>query len=332
MSRRAEGLGALVGLDEIRAAAARIAGVVRRTPTIVLSRNSEGQIGLKCENLQRGGAFKLRGAYNFVSQLEGERRVRGVITYSSGNHGRAVALAARELGIPAVVVVPTDAPKVKVEAILRTGAEIYKEGTTSIERQRKAEEIATQRDMTIVPPFDHPHIIAGQGTVGLEIVEDWPQVERVVVPVGGGGLLAGVAAAVKATVPAAEVYGVEPAGAASMRKSLDAGEPVMLDSVASVADGLKPVRPGTLTFEHVRSLAADVVLVEDGEILRAMAWCAMEARLVVEPSGAAAVAAFLSGRLPQPQRPTALVLSGGNVDLTDWARWVSEHGRSASDA
>lgn len=332
MSRQAEGPGALVGLDEIRGAAVRIAGVVRRTPTVTLSRSSGGRVGLKCENLQRGGAFKLRGAYNFVSQVERERRARGVITYSSGNHGRAVALAARELGIPAVVVVPTDAPAVKVEAILRSGAEIYKEGTTSIERQRKAEAIATQRDMTIVPPFDHPHIIAGQGTVGLEIIEDWPQVERVVVPVGGGGLLAGVAAAVKAERPAVEVYGVEPAGAASMRRSLDAGEPVMLDSTASVADGLKPVRPGTLTFEHVRSLATDVVLVEDEEILRALAWCAAEARLVVEPSGAAAVAAFLAGRLPEPERPTVLVLSGGNLDPTDWARWVSEYGGSAADA
>jgi threonine dehydratase len=327
-----EGSGVLVGLDDIRTAAARIAAVVRRTPILTLPSGSGARIGLKCENLQRGGAFKLRGAYNFVSQLEAERRARGVITYSSGNHGRAVAIAARQLGITAVVVVPTDAPTVKVEAILRDGAEIYKEGTTSIERQRKAEEIAAQRDMTIVPPFDHPHIVAGQGTVGLEIIEDWPQMERVVVPVGGGGLLAGVAAAVKAALPAVEVYGVEPVGAASMRRSLDAGEPVMLDSVNSVADGLKPVRPGTLTFAHVRSLATDVVLVDDEEILRALAWCAEEARLLVEPSGAAAVAALLSRRLPEPERPTALVLSGGNVNPTNWARWVSEHGRSAADA
>jgi len=324
--KQAGEIGDLISIADVRAAARRIAGVARRTPLLEVSHApGGGRVGLKCENLQRGGAFKLRGAYNFVAQLAEDERSHGVITYSSGNHGRAVALAARELGIAATVVVPIDAPRVKVEGIRRLGAEILEEGTTSVERQRRAEQVAAERGMVIVPPFDHPHIIAGQGTVGLEIVEDWPDVERVVAPIGGGGLLAGVAAAVKALRLDVEVFGVEPVGAAAMRRSLDAGRLVQLDSIATVADGLRPVRPGELTFAHVRRLVTDVILVEDEEILAALAWCAEEARLLVEPSGAATVAALISGRMPEPTAATVLVLSGGNVDPIDWGRWVSEH-------
>lgn len=329
---RPGGIEQLVTLDEVRAAAQRIGGVVRRTP-LVVERSGlpapAGQLRLKCENLQRGGAFKLRGAYNFIALLPEGERARGVITYSSGNHGRAMALAASELAVPAVVVVPVDAPEVKVEAIRRLGAEVFSEGTTSLERQRRAEEIAAARGMVIVPPFDHRHIIAGQGTAGLEIVEDWPELQRVLVPVGGGGLLAGVAAAVRALVPQAEILGVEPSGAASMRRSLEAGQPVLLETVASVADGLKPVRPGDLTFAHARQLVDDIVVVEDEEILKALAWIAEEFRLVVEPSGAAAVAAYMSGRLPETA--TAAVLSGGNVDPNRWAAWLGEYGKQATE-
>jgi threonine dehydratase len=182
----------------------------------------------------------------------------------------------------------------------------------------------------IVPPFDHPDIIAGQGTTGLEIVEDWPEVQRVLVPVGGGGLLAGVAVAVRALAPEAEVYGVEPRGAAAMSRSLAAGHPIELDSVASVADGLKPVRPGELTFLHARALVRDVLVVEDADILRALAWCAEECRLLVEPSGAAAVAALMSQQLSDPLVPTAAILSGGNVDPVSWGDWVREYGQTAT--
>jgi threonine dehydratase len=324
----------LVTLDEVRAAAERIGGVARRTPLVALrpaSLPGAERLGLKCENLQRGGAFKLRGAFNFVALLSEEARSPGVVTYSSGNHGRAVALAAREVSVPAVVVVPEDAPEVKVQGIRRLGAEVFFEGTTSVERRRLAEEIADQRGMVIVPPFDHAHIIAGQGTVGLEIVEDWPEVERVLVPVGGGGLLAGVAAAVHALAPRAEVYGVEPRGAAAMRVSMEADHPVELDSVASVADGLKPIRPGELTFAHARSLVRGILVVEDVEILRALAWCAEECRLMVEPSGAAGVAALMSECLPEPWVPTAVVLSGGNVDPESWGSWVKEYGQMAAE-
>jgi threonine dehydratase len=204
------------------------------------------------------------------------------------------------------------------------------EGTTSLERKRRAEEIAEARGMVIVPPFDHPDIIAGQGTLGLEIVEEWPEVERVLVPVGGGGLLAGVAAAVRAIVPEAEVYGVEPRGAAGMFRSLEAGHPVELESTASVADGLKPVRPGDLTFAHARELVKEVLLVDDDDILRALAWCAEEYRLMVEPSGAAAVAALLANGLPGLRVPTVAVLSGGNVDVSRWGDWVSEYGNTSA--
>ena len=309
----------------------RIDGIARRTPLLAERRSSPvgaGRLRLKCENLQRGGAFKLRGAYNFIAQLSQEDRARGVATYSSGNHGRAVALAAAELGIPAVVVVPVDAPQVKVDGIRRLGAEVYFEGTTSVERRRRAEEIAGERGLEIVPPFDHPHIIAGQGTVGLEIIEDWAAVERVLVPVGGGGLLSGVAAAVKALAPNVQVYGVEPVGAAAMARSLEAGSLVELDSSASVADGLKPVRPGDLTFWHASQLVEEVLLVEDEEILRALAWCAEEFRLLVEPSGAAAVAAVMSGSLPEPHVPSVAVISGGNVDPAAWGEWVVKYGNA----
>lgn len=307
--------------------------MARRTP--LLAQRPTSWAGaerprLKCENLQRGGAFKLRGAYNFVALLAEEERSRGVATYSSGNHGRAVALAARELGVRAVVVLPVDAPQVKVQGIRRLGGEVFFEGTTSVERKRRAEEIAGERGLVIVPPFDHPHIIAGQGTVGLEIVEEWPEVERVLVPVGGGGLLAGVAAAVRAQAPGADVFGVEPRGAASMSRSLDAGRPIELDSVASVADGLKPVRPGDLTFAHARALVREILVVEDVDVLRALAWCAEECRLLVEPSGAAAVAALMTHELAEAWVPTAVVISGGNVDPVSWGEWVSEHGQRAS--
>ncbi len=324
----------LVALDEVRAAAERIVGVARRTPLLALpSATLPGaeRLRLKCENLQRGGAFKLRGAYNFVALLPGEERSRGVVTYSSGNHGRAVAIAAREFDVPCVVVVPEDAPDVKVRGIRRLGAEVHFEGTTSLQRKRRAEEISAEQGMVIVPPFDHPHIIAGQGTVGLEIAADWPEVERVLVPVGGGGLLAGVAAAIRAVAPRVEVYGVEPRGAAAMRASMEAGRPVELDAVASVADGLKPVRPGDLTFAHARSLVREIILVEDEEILKALAWCAEECRLMVEPSGAAGVAVLMSERLPDPWVPTVVVLSGGNVDPVSWGSWVKEYGQMATE-
>ena len=306
----------LVSLAQVRAAAERLRGVVVRTPLVELPELSDSLghvVRLKCETLQRAGSFKARGALNFVRQLPPTATVPGLITYSSGNHGQAVALAARLEGVPAIVVMPTTAPRVKVEGCERLGAEVVLEGTTSRERRECAERVARERGLTIVPPFDHPWIIAGQGTLGLEILEDWPEVDAVLVPIGGGGIISGVAAALRRLRPGIRLVGVEPVGAASMRAALDAGRPVTRPTVDSIADGLLPVRVGDLTFRHVRDLVDDVVLVDDGAIREAVRFLLLRSKLVVEPSGAVTVAALLSGAVPPPGR-TAAVLSGGNLD------------------
>jgi threonine dehydratase len=305
----------LVTLEEIRDAAERIRGVARLTPLMDVSHLAGAPVMLKCENLQPAGAFKIRGAYNMVSQLDPEARRRGVITYSSGNHGQAMALAARTLGAPAVVVMPTTAPAVKADGARAFGAEVIFEGTTSSERKARAEREAAARGLTIVPPFEHPWIIAGQGTAGLEIVEQAPKpLSAVIAQMGGGGLVSGVAASIKRLMPSTRVIGVEPAGAAKMTASRAAGHPVTLDRTASVADGLMPVRPGDLTFAHVQAFVDDLVTVDDAEIVEATLWLFNRAKVVVEPSGAAALAAILSGKI-KATGPTVAILSGGNISL-----------------
>ena len=307
---------ALVTLAAIREAAARIRGVAARTPLLEVATDGAPLL-LKCENLQRAGAFKLRGAYNFIAQVPAERRARGLITYSSGNHAQAVALAARTLDALAVVVMPETAPAVKVAGARALGAEVLFEGTTSVERRVRAEAEAARRSLTMVPPFDHPEIIAGQGTVGLEIVDDGPAPAVVYVPIGGGGLAAGVAAAVKALRPATRVVGVEPVGAAAMARSVEAGAPVTLERAESIADGLLPVRPGDLTFAHAAALVDEIVTVDDAAIASAVRWLAERAKLVAEPSGAASVAAALRGAAAASATPadgpTVAVVSGGNI-------------------
>ena len=301
-----------ITLDDIRGAAARVSRIARVTPLLDISAQAGNTLLLKCENLQPGGAFKIRGAYNMVAQLSDEQRRRGVVTFSSGNHGQAMALAARELGAPAVVVMPTTAPKVKIEGVKGFGAEIIFAGTTSTERRERAEVEARARGLTIVPPFDHPWIVAGQGTVGLEILDQRPDVATVIVPIGGGGLAAGVAAAIKLSRPDVKVIGVEPAGAAKMKTSLDAGHPVTLDRTQSVADGLLPVRPGDLTFSLVQQFVDSVVTVDDRQIIDAVLWLDSSVHIVVEPSGAATVAAALAGA--GAPGPTVAIISGGNID------------------
>jgi threonine dehydratase len=301
----------LTTLAEIHAAAGRIASIVRRTPLLDVTAQAGRSLLLKCENLQPGGAFKIRGAYNMVAQLTDEQRKRGVVTYSSGNHGQAMALAARELGAPAVVVMPTSAPQIKVDGARSFGAEVIFAGTTSVERRVRAESEATARGLTMVPPFDHEWIIAGQGTAGLEILEQQPDVATVLVPIGGGGLVAGVAAAIKLSRPDVEVVGVEPAGAAAMKASIDNGHLVTLPSTHSVADGLMPVRPGNETFAHVQRFVDRVVTVEDDEIIDAVLWLFEKAKVVAEPSGAATVAAALAGT--GYQGPVVAIISGGNM-------------------
>ncbi len=304
----------LVTLENIRAAAARVAPIARLTPVVDVSAAAGFRLLLKCECPQPGGAFKIRGAYNMVAQLTDAQRVRGVVTFSSGNHGQAMALAARELGAPAVVVMPTTAPQVKIDGTRSFGAEVIFAGTTSTERRARAEAEASARGLTMVPPFDHEWIIAGQGTAGLEILEQEPGVAAVLVPIGGGGLAAGVSAAIKLTRPGVTVIGVEPAGAAAMKASIDAGHVVTLDRSHSIADGLMPVRPGDLTFAHVRRFVDRVVTVEDDQIIDAVLWIFDNAGIVAEPSGAAAVAAALAGAAGV-DGPVIAIVSGGNMGM-----------------
>ncbi len=316
MSDLVQGEG-LVGLTEIEAAARRLAGVSVSTPLLpadALSDATGAQVRLKCENLQRTGSFKIRGAHNFVSQLSDDQVSSGLITYSSGNHAQAVALAGKLRGVQVVVVMPTTTPKVKRDGVERLGAEIEYEGTTSVERMARAEEIAEQRGLVIVPPFDHRHIIAGQGTVGLEIAREWPDVDLVLAPIGGGGLASGIAAAVKRLLPSAQIIGVEPKGAASMRKALDEGHPAILDDIDTIADGLAPVIAGELTYEHARELMEDVVTVDDDAIREATSWLVSRGKLVVEYSGAATTAALLSKAVDVEGRAVAVVVSGGNLE------------------
>jgi threonine dehydratase len=313
-----------VTLEEIRAAAARITPIARVTPLVDVSGPAGRPFFLKCESLQPAGAFKIRGAYNMVAQLDPSQRAAGIITYSSGNHGQAMALAARTLGAPAVVVMPTTAPKIKVDGARAFGAEVIFAGTTSADRRARAEAEASKRGLTMVPPFDHKWIIAGQGTAGLEILEQRPDVAAVLVPIGGGGLVAGVAAAIKQSRPDVVVIGVEPVGAAAMKMSVDAGHPITLSKTETVADGLMPVRPGDLTFAHVQKFVDRVITVEDKDIIAAVLWIFANARLVAEPSGAATTAAVLSGALDAAIRiegPIVAIVSGGNMGVEKLAEW-----------
>ena len=307
----------LVGLTEIESAARRLAGVAVRTPLLPADAVSEAvgsEVRLKCENLQRAGAFKIRGAFNFVSQLSDDQVKAGIITFSSGNHGQAVALTGTLRGIRAVVVMPTTAPKVKVEGTKRLGGEVIFEGTTSPQRKRRAEEIADREGLVMVPPFDHRHIIAGAGTVGLEIAREWPDVDFVLAPIGGGGLASGIAAAVKRMLPTARVIGVEPEGSTCMRTALDRGAPTLLEKTSSIADGLLTLIAGELTFEHARDLMDDVVTVSDDAIREAARLLIGRQKLVVEFSGAATTAALLENKIDAKGARVAVVISGGNLE------------------
>ncbi|MEU6041146.1 threonine/serine dehydratase [Actinomadura sp. NPDC047616] len=307
----------LVSLADIERAAERLAGVAARTPLVPFP-STDPALLVKAESLQPIGAFKLRGAYATISALPDERRARGVVTHSSGNHAQAVAYTARLLGIRAVLVIPHTTPGVKVDACVRHGAEIVYVEPTMEARTATAEKLAEAHGFALIPPFDDPRIVAGQGTVGLEIVQDCPEADVVLVPVGGGGLLAGVAAAVKALRPEAKVIGVEPELAADARASLRAGHPVEWaaeETGRTVADALRAQRLGDVTFAHIREFVDDIVTVTEDEIRRATRRLAREARLIAEPAGAVATAAYLFRRDELPDARTYVsVLSGGNVD------------------
>jgi threonine dehydratase len=268
---------------------------------------------VKPESLQRVGAFKLRGAFTLVRQLA-EGGAKGVITYSSGNHGQAVAYVARRFGLRAVIVMPETVAEPKRRGVERLGGEVVLAGRTSQDRYARAVEIAQRERLAIVPPFDHPAIIAGQGTAGLELVEDCPDVRTVAVPVGGGGLAAGVATAVKALRPEARVITVEPEGAPTYERARAAGEPVTLERTGSVADGLLPLRIGALTFAHLSRYASQACLVSDAAIVQAVRFALDRLKLVVEPSGAATLAWLLGQPSGSVAGPVVVVLSGGNIE------------------
>ena len=316
----------LITLADLTAAAARLAPVAVRTPLLpfdVASERFGADIWLKPEMLQRGGAFKFRGAYNFLAQLTPEERERGVIAPSSGNHAQAVALAARLFGIPAVVVMPTTVTPAKRGGAERLGARIELAGTTTQHRMDRAMELVEAEGFTMVPPYDHPWIIAGQGTVGLEIADDLPDVGLVLVPVGGGGLSAGVATAIKLRAPNARVVGVEPAGAPKLSRARAAGHPVRLESTSGLADGLLAVEVGGITFPHHERYLDDIVQVEDGALRCAMRLLLDRMKLVTEPSGAITVAALMEGVVAPAGRTVAL-LSGGNVEWNGLVPLISD--------
>jgi threonine dehydratase len=282
--------------------------------------------------MQPVGAFKIRGAYNFIAQLSPELRSRGLLACSSGNHGQAVALAAKKFGVSALIVMPRTAVRAKVEGIQRLGAEIVFCGTTSEERRECGDGLAGKLGLTLIPPYNDKLIIAGQGTISLELLDQRPDLTSVYVPIGGGGLISGVAAVLKKLKPSVRVIGVEPAGAAKMKAALEAGRPVRLDKVCSIADGLLAEKAGDLTYAYVREFVDKIVTVEEHEIAAAVVWLFQRARLVVEPSGAVAVAAVLKttggvtngdpSSSPDGQdagrrgdKVAVAVLSGGNIDI-----------------
>ncbi|MGK2962150.1 MAG: threonine ammonia-lyase [Gemmatimonadaceae bacterium] len=306
----------LVSLGDIRAAAGALKGVAIRTPILydqVLSDKLGLPVCYKAESLQRAGAFKFRGAYNFLRSLPEKARQRGVIAPSSGNHGQGVAMAAKIFGVPSTVVMPTNASQAKRAGAERLGARVVLCGTTTHERAEKAHEIAAEEGLVFVHPYDDPAIIAGQGTVGLEIVEELPDVSTVLVPVGGGGLSAGVATAIKLLAPGVRIVGVEPVSAPKLHAAREKGKPVRLTATGGLADGLQASEIGGLTFQHHQAYLDEVVLVDDAPLVEAMRHLLDRLKVVVEPSGAITAAAVMTG-VVKPAGITVAVLSGGNIE------------------
>jgi threo-3-hydroxy-L-aspartate ammonia-lyase len=315
----------VIGVDDVRAAAARLDGVANRTP-VFASRTLDAVVGasvhLKAECFQRGGAFKFRGAYNKISSLPPDALGRGVIAYSSGNHAQAVAIAARLLGTAATIVMPEDAPRAKLDATRGYGAEVVFYDRWNDSREEIGARIAAERGLELVKPYDDPLVMAGQGTTALELLDDVVELDVLVAPVGGGGLMAGCATAATALRPEIRVIGVEPETADDTRRSLAAGERVHIQVPRTIADGLQASEPGELTFEVNRRLVEEVVTVSDEEIVDAMAFLFDRLKLVAEPSGAVGVAALLTGRVHAPDARIGVVISGGNVGAARFAELV----------
>jgi threo-3-hydroxy-L-aspartate ammonia-lyase len=317
----------ILSLDDVRAAAERLSGVAHRTP-VLTSRTLDERTGatafLKAECLQRGGAFKFRGAYNLISSLEPEERARGVVAYSSGNHAQAVSLAARLLGTSATILMPADTPVAKLDATRGYGAEVVTYDRYTEDREALGAAIADERGLSLVPPYEHPLIMAGQGTAAVELLEDVPDLDVLLAPVGGGGLIAGCATAAKALRPGIRVVGVEPEAGDDTRRSLAAGERVRIPVPRTIADGQQADIPGELTFAVNRQVVDAIVTVSDAEIVDAMAFLFDRMKLVTEPSGASAAAALLAGHVPDAAGArVGIVISGGNVGAARFAELMA---------
>lgn len=303
-------------LDDVLAARDRIAPWVSRTPLLTsrtLSDIAGVEVRLKCENLQRAGAFKIRGAMNALLGIDPEARKRGVVAFSSGNHAQGVALAAKLLGIPTTIVMPENSVKAKVEATLGYGARVVQAGVTSATRDAVARSIADETGATVVPPFDHPRIIAGAGTVGLEIAEEWPEVASILVPLGGGGLLAGVSLAATSMLPGIDVYGIEPEAGNDGQQSFRKGEIVEIAPPSTIADGARTLAIGKENFAIIRERVRDIETIGDDRLLYWTRFAINRTKLLIEPTGALGLAALLEGRV-KPRGPVAVVVSGGNAD------------------
>ncbi|GAB4442631.1 MAG: threo-3-hydroxy-L-aspartate ammonia-lyase [Chloroflexi bacterium OHK40] len=306
-----------ITLDDVRDAAERLRGVAHRTP-VQTSRTLDALAGrevfLKCEQLQRGGSFKFRGAYNAISRLDDDQRRRGVVAFSSGNHAQGVALAAKLLGVPAIICMPDDAPPVKLAATRGYGAEVRIFERATVDRDTFARAIAEERGMAVIPPYDHPHIIAGQGTAALELLEQVPDLDALVVPIGGGGLIGGCAVAARGMWPRIRVFGVETEGADDVRQSVERGERVTIAPPSTIADGIRTTSPGRLTFPIIQRHVERVLVVSDAAVLDALRFLLLRMKIVAEPTGAVGPAAVLGGLLPSECRRVGVIVCGGNID------------------
>jgi threonine dehydratase len=315
----------MIELGDVEAAAKRLAGVAHRTP-VITSRTLDERVGarvhIKAECFQRGGAFKFRGAYNKISSLDEDALARGVVAYSSGNHGQAVALAAKLLRSRATIVMPEDAPAAKLEATRSYGAEVVLYDRWTESREEIGAALAAERGLALVPPYDDPLVMAGQGTAALELLEDVPDVDVLLVPVSGGGLIAGCSTVAKALLPECHVVGVEPETGNDTQQSLEAGQRVRIDVPHTIADGLQAPEPGALTFEVNQRRVNEIVTVSDEEIVTAMVFLYDRMKLVAEPSGAIGVAALLSGKVGARDGTVGVILSGGNVGAARFAELV----------
>ncbi|MFF3164294.1 threo-3-hydroxy-L-aspartate ammonia-lyase [Streptomyces sp. NPDC003273] len=306
-----------VSFDDVQEAAARLQGIAHRTP-VLTSRTLNSAVGaevfVKCENFQRVGAFKFRGAYNAAARLSPGQLAKGIAAYSSGNHAQATALAARELGTTAVILMPEDAPRSKLAATAGYGAEVVTYDRYTQDRTALGQALAEDRGLALIPPYDHPHVIAGQGTAALELLQDTGALDALVVPVGGGGLIAGSATAAKALHPGIRVIGVEPEAGDDTRLSLAGGARVTISVPRTIADGQALATPGEITFPINQRLVDAVAVVSDEEIVHAMRFAFERLKIVLEPSGASALAALMAGRVDDPPRRIGVIASGGNID------------------